>query len=109
MEKERACNSSERVDDSKSKRELSWGLRFVSSRLDGRSRKVYLGATFFFIAVFVAQLWPVHAYFSRIRPFVLGLPFSLAYLAILLLATFSVLLAVFVWEGRKARQDVEDR
>ena len=104
MEKEHASKSSECSDASDSRTEFSWGLRFVSSHLDALSRRVYIGATFFFIAVFVAELWPVHAYFSRIRPFVFGLPFSLFYLAILLIATFSTLLAVFAWEGRRGRR-----
>ncbi len=88
--------------------EFSWGLRFVSKRLDAGSRKVYLAATLFFVLIFVATLWPVHAFFSRIRPLVLSLPFSLFYLAALLIATFSVLLAVFLWEGRRGAQEEKD-
>ena len=72
---------------------FSWGLRFFPSSLEKPARKAYLFATVFFSLVFVATLWPVHAVFSRLRPFVLGLPFSLFYLATLLVLTFSVPLA----------------
>ena len=89
-------------------REILWRPRFVSTHLDSGSRRVYLAATLLFVLIFVATLWPVHAFFSRIRPFVLGLPFSLFYLAALLIATFSVLLALFLWEGRRGAQEEND-
>ncbi|MDE0899377.1 MAG: DUF3311 domain-containing protein [Longimicrobiales bacterium] len=36
----------------------------------------------YFIAMLVAVTWPGLVPFSRIRPFVLGLPFSLAWIAL---------------------------
>ena len=74
--------------------------RFVPSSLSSRFRRIYLGGTGFFLLVFLATLWPIHPFFARVHPLVLGMPFSLAYLAVLLIATFLALLLLFLWEGR---------
>jgi hypothetical protein len=58
-----------------------------------------------FVAVFLASIWPIYPFFSRIHPIVLGLPFSLVYLIILLLFSFSVLLSLYLWESRNGRLD----
>ena len=58
-----------------------------------------------FIAVFLTSIWPIYPVFSRIRPVVLGLPFSLVYLIILLLFSFFVLLSLYLWESRNGRLD----
>ena len=75
-------------------------LRLFSSRLAARHRRIYQGVLAFFVVVFVAMIWPVVTVFSRVEPMILGLPFFLLYLAALLLSSFFVLLALFLWEGR---------
>jgi len=74
--------------------------RFMPSGLTRHQRRVYGAVTIFFIVVFFALMWPVYALFSGIRPIVLGMPFSLVYLVVILAASFLVLLGVFTWEGR---------
>ena len=56
----------------------------------------------FFTIVFLATLWPIYPLASRIRPMLLGMPFSLAFLVGLIVLTFAVLLWFFY------RMDKED-
>jgi hypothetical protein len=58
--------------------------------------RVYKIVIIYFIIVFAAMMWPIHPFFSRIRPMVLGIPFSLFYLVILIIASFLVLLCAHV-------------
>jgi uncharacterized membrane protein len=79
--------------------------RFMASGLTRRQRRVYGAVAVFFLVVFVAMIWPVYALFSGIRPFVLGMPFSLFYVVVWLAASFLVLLVLFAWEGRAEGRD----
>lgn len=65
-------------------------------------RRAYRAVLAYFLAVVLAFMWPVYPLASGIRPRVLGIPFSLAYLVILLLGSFVVLLGLFIWEGRRS-------
>lgn len=80
----------------------------VPRELPRGPHRVYLAATAFFVVVFVGLIWPVYPQFASIRPFILGLPFSLVYVVILLLASFGALLALYVWEGRRGLHDPLD-
>ena len=58
-----------------------------------------------FIAIFGAMLWPIYPLFSSIRPFVLGMPFALFYLVLLLALTFTILSLLFLLESRRGKVD----
>jgi hypothetical protein len=45
-------------------------------------------------------MWPIYPLFSDIRPILFGMPLSLFYLVLVIAAVFSVMLALFLWEGR---------
>ena len=75
--------------------------RFFPSDLPPGPRRVYLAATAFFAATFVALVWPVYPLFAGIRPRILGLPLSLAWVTGWVVAGFLVLAAVHLWEGRR--------
>lgn len=75
--------------------------RFFSSRLTAAQRRIYRAATLYFLLVSVAMIWPVYPIFSTVRPLVLGMPFSLFYLAVLLVVSFSVGVALYRWEIRQ--------
>jgi TRAP-type C4-dicarboxylate transport system permease small subunit len=70
-----------------------------------RRAKVYKIIVLYFIAAFAATMWPIYPLFSRIRPMLLGIPFSLFYLVVIISLTFLVLLAVYLWEYRENGQD----
>ena len=74
--------------------------RLLSSRLAPNHRRIYRCVLGFFVLVFVAMIWPVAALFSQVRPLVIGLPFYLFYLTVLLVGTFAVLLGLYLWENR---------
>jgi TRAP-type C4-dicarboxylate transport system permease small subunit len=70
-----------------------------------RRARVYKITVLYFIAAFAAMMWPIYPLFSRIRPMLLGIPFSLFYLVVIINLTFLVLLAVYLWEYRGNGQD----
>ena len=80
-------------------------VRLFSSRLGRRERWVYGGVLVYFLAIFAAMLWPVYSFFGRARPLIGGLPLSLFFLAVLLIASFAVLLGLYWWESRSGRLD----
>lgn len=80
-------------------------LRLFPSRLERPARWVYGAATLFFGLVFLALLWPIYPLFAAARPLIAGLPLSLFYLAVLLVACFVALLGLYVWESMSGRLD----
>lgn len=79
--------------------------RIFPSDLDAGERRVYGGLTLFFCLVFLALSWPVYALFSDIRPLILGMPLSLAYIVGVLILSFLVLVALYRWEDRRGTLD----
>lgn len=75
--------------------------RFFPSELSGRERRVYGGLTLLFVLVLLALTWPVYTLFSGIRPLVLGMPFSLFYIVVVLVVSFLLLLGLYLWEDRR--------
>lgn len=81
--------------------------RIFDSRLTRGERRVYGAVLAWFVVVTAAMLWPLYVPLSRVRPFVFGLPLSLAWLVALLVASFLVALALFYWEERRGAFDDE--
>lgn len=59
----------------------------------------------FYVVMWVALIYPGYIPFDRIRPFVLGMPFSLFWQVVWIVATVLVLAALFVWERRARSTD----
>jgi len=78
-------------------------IRLFSQRLDPRLRRLYRSLLLFYVLLTLALIWPVATLFSRVQPIVLGMPFSLFCIAALIVTSFSVLLALFLWEGRSGK------
>ena len=62
--------------------------RLFSQRLDPGVLRLYRLVLGFFLLVFLGMIWPVATVFSRVYPLVFGLPFSLFYIATLLVLSF---------------------
>jgi len=77
------------------------GLRLFGSHLTRTQRRVYGAVLLFYLAAFAAMVWPVMTLFNRVRPLVLGMPFSLFFIASVVVASFLVQLALFRWEQRQ--------
>ena len=75
-------------------------IRLFSRRLDPRLRRLYRALLLFYFILTLALIWPPATLFAKVRPLILGMPFSLAAIALLILTSFSVLLVLFIWEGR---------
>lgn len=71
----------------------------MTHRPDSR-RRVHTAVVLYFIFVFLALMWPIYPFFSRIFPMLLGIPLSLVYLVFLLVLSFLVLLGLYLWEDR---------
>jgi hypothetical protein len=74
--------------------------RLLPSDLEPGERRVYRAALVFFLVVLAAVVWPVYALFADIRPLVLGMPLSLAWVVAWVVISFLGLLAIFLWESR---------
>ena len=64
-------------------------------------RRAGLAVAIFYVLLFAALVWPVYPRFATIEPRVLSMPFSLVYVVICLLLSFSVLFGFYLWERRR--------
>jgi hypothetical protein len=69
-------------------------------------RRLRWGAAAFFLLFTAAVTWPGLIPFNRFEPTILGLPFSMAWIALWVILSFVVLLVVDRLEGR-GREDAE--
>ncbi len=65
-------------------------------------RHRYLFAGFYVLAV-MALIWPVYAWFGGIRPFILGLPLSFAWIVGWLIAMFFAMIGLYLGDNRRER------
>lgn len=63
-----------------------------------RLRPVPTLAVVFYVVMTLALIYPGYLPFNRVRPFVLGMPFSLFWQVLWLLAAIVVLTLLFLWE-----------
>ncbi len=54
----------------------------------------------FLLVAFAALIWPIYPLFGNERPLILGMPQSLFYVAFWLVASFLVMLALYLFEER---------
>ena len=69
-----------------------------------RIRWARRGAAAFFLLFTVAVTWPGMLPFNRIRPWILGLPFSMAWIALWVVLSFLVLVGVDRAEERSRKR-----
>ena len=68
-------------------------------------RWIRWGAALYFLLFALAVTWPGMIPFNRIHPLVLGLPFSMFWIALWVFGSFLVLLFVDRVEGRNRGED----
>ena len=83
-------------------------IRVFGSHLSRGQRRVYGAVAAFYVVAAIGMTWPVYSLFSRARPLVLSMPFSLFYLACFVVASFAILLALYLWETRQPAEENED-
>ena len=66
---------------------------------------MYGAATAWFVLAAAAMVWPLVTPFARVRPLVLGMPFALFWLALVLVVSFGVAVALYRWESRRGAID----
>lgn len=84
---------------------MSIKARIFSSKLTADERRIYGAVAALYAGIFLATMWPIYPIFSRIRPLVLGIPFSLFYLLILVFVGFFSMLALYRWEDARGKFD----
>ena len=52
----------------------------------------------FLVLIQLSLIWPIYPLVGHIEPFILGMPFSIVWVLLCLLLSFSGLLAYFLWE-----------
>ena len=67
-----------------------------------RTRLIPAAAIAFYVAMAFFVTYPGYIPFDRIRPFVLGLPFSLFWQVLWITSSIFVLAGVYLWEKRRA-------
>ena len=79
--------------------------RLFGSHLNAAQRRVYGAVLVFYLFAFAAMVWPVMTLFNHVRPLVLGMPFSLFFVAVVVVASFLVQFALFRWEQRQGEAE----
>ncbi len=88
---------------------MSMKARIFSTALNKIERRIYGTVTIVVIGTFLATMWPIYPLFSRIRPFVLGMPASLFYLLVLVFLVFFSLLALYRWEDKGGKFEKNEK
>ena len=71
------------------------------SHLTRAQRRVYGAVLLFYLLAFGVMVWPLMTLFNHVRPLVLGMPFSLFFIASVVVSSFLVQFALFRWEQRQ--------
>jgi hypothetical protein len=77
----------------------------MNKRGAANARWARWGAAVFFVLFVLAVTWPGMIPFNRIHPLVLGLPFSMFWIALWVFCSFLVLLLVDRVEGRHREEE----
>lgn len=82
--------------------------KLFGSHLTPSHRRVYGGVLVFYLFAFAAMVWPLMKLFNHARPLILGMPASLFYVACLVMSSFLVQLALYLWEQKHGPGPPED-
>jgi len=82
---------------------LPLGLVLFPPGSSARHRRRRVAFLAVYLVLVAALVWPVYPYFSGVLPLILGLPLSLAWVVIVLVAGFGALLALYLSEDDDAR------
>lgn len=77
------------------------GLKLFPSHSSARHRRRRIVFSAIFVVLAAALVWPIYPLASGIRPLILGLPLSLAYIVIVLLAMFAALIWLYLGEEER--------
>lgn len=65
-------------------------------------RLVPVLAISYYVAMLIFMTYPGYVPFSRVRPFVLGMPFALFWQVLWVSGAVAVLMGLYIWETRRA-------
>jgi len=65
-----------------------------------KKRRVYSIFSVFFIICVLAVIFPFYAVANRVTPYIMGMPFSMAWIVIWIILLFIGLVLLYAWESR---------
>jgi len=65
-----------------------------------KKRSIYSLFTIFFIVCILAVVFPFYAVGNRVTPYIMGMPFSMAWIVIWIILLFIGLVLLYAWESR---------
>lgn len=81
---------------------LPLGLVLFPPGSSARHRRRRLAFLAVYLLLVAALVWPIYPYFSGALPLILGLPLSLAWVVMVLVAGFGALLALYLSEDARS-------
>tara|TARA_B100000900_G_scaffold408357_1_gene422489 strand:- start:471 stop:806 length:336 start_codon:yes stop_codon:yes gene_type:complete len=79
-------------------------LGLVYSVKEPKKKSVIRWFVVFLMLIQLSLIWPIYPLVGSIEPIVFGIPFSIAWVLLCLLLSFSGLLAFFIWENQKSER-----
>ena len=75
--------------------EFDYSIRCFSKKVSKERKNTYIFFLVYFIILVWAEVWPIFLIGNRVRPYVLGLPFSMFWTAAVVMAGFVGMLFLY--------------
>lgn len=75
--------------------EFDYGIRCFSKKMPKERKSKYVFFLIYFIVLVWAEVWPIFLIGNRVRPYILGLPFSMFWTAAVVMAGFVGMLFLY--------------
>jgi len=75
--------------------EFDYGFKFFPKKMSKERKRKFTYFLIYFIILVWAEVWPIFLIGNRVRPYVLGLPFSMFWTAAVVMAGFIGMLFLY--------------
>ena len=75
--------------------EFDYSIRCFSKKVSKERKSTYIFFLVYFIILVWAEVWPIFLIGNRVRPYILGLPFSMFWTAAVVMAGFVGMLFLY--------------
>jgi len=81
--------------------EKEYRVRLFPEGMPRAVRRAYIGYVIYFVVVLLCTVWPVYLIGNRVEPYVLGTPFSMFWIILVLIASLLGLAHLYRFEQRR--------
>lgn len=81
--------------------EKDYRVRLFPEGMPRAVRVAYIGHLIYFIAILLGTVWPIYLIGNRVEPYVLGIPFSMFWIVLVLIASLGGLVHLYMFERRR--------